>query len=122
MLREYYELETESTSVNCIQVKVSYSLGGYNAFTHVEEPRGYYMHVTPVLKVHDNYSDLCGDLIMIGYFSGRRVFLKEVKRKSKKAEEEADNLANTYKWEYIEKVCNDNGLVLKKKGDEVKAA
>ena len=68
-----------------LRCELYYSLGGYNFFTYKNEPRGYYVSVTPVEREQRNgYT-----MESVALFSGVKVLVCEVNRKSKKAEEEA---------------------------------
>jgi hypothetical protein len=72
-----------------LKVEVYYSLGGLNYFTGRQEKRGYYLSVTPVeIEDHGGYRTETVTL-----FSGVKELLKEVTRRSKKAETEAEKLA-----------------------------
>lgn len=68
-----------------IEVYMTYSLGGINYFTYDIDPRGYWLHVRKVEKA-DGW-------ITASLMEGRKLLLKEVKRKSQKAEKEALNIA-----------------------------
>lgn len=63
------------------QISVDYNLGGTNYFTSKTEKRGYYLHIQPVTReVLDN-----GFVsIRMEMFSGAKMLLREVKRKSDK--------------------------------------
>lgn len=37
-----------SEKTNYLRIDLDYSKGGYNYFTYKNEPRGYYIHVSPV--------------------------------------------------------------------------
>lgn len=89
-----------------IKIEVYYSLGGYNYFTYKPERRGYYISVTPVER--REYAPGC---MMEGYtaFTGYKALLKEVTRKSAKAEKEAEAAAPQLREELIRRVmaeCN----------------
>ena len=92
-----------------IEVKTYYSLGGMNYATYKTDPRGYWLSVKPIER-----RPLEGGGFMIGFtcFSGYRQLLKEVSRKSKKAEAEADKIAVDYENAMIERVLLENGLEL----------
>lgn len=64
-----------------IEVSVYYSKGGMNYWTYKNEPRGYYLSVTPVVRRIGN------GFVSTEYqcFSGTKVLLNEVSRKSKSA-------------------------------------
>lgn len=87
-----------------IELKVIYSLGGWNHFTGVNERRGYYLLCLPVsIGNHGK---------VYTAFTGVKDLLLEVKRKSKKAEQEAIELANNREEDLLFYVCKENNLKL----------
>ena len=90
---------------NFLEVKVYYDLGGYNYFTSQPKRRGYYLSVSP-LQVDDVFVSYQG-------FSGTCMLLNEVKRQSKKGEEEALRLMPEHEQQLIDYVCNKHGIKLK---------
>ncbi len=88
-----------------IKVYVSYNIGGMNYFTGSVEQRGYYLHCTPVDRRENG-----GEIVTA--FTGAKQLLLEVKRKSKKAEQKAIELAKVEENELIQHVCNKNNLTL----------
>lgn len=96
----------ENKNANFLEIEVKYSLGGYNYFTYKSEPRGYYLSVSPVQR---STRDGIG-FVSYTAFSGVKMLLLEVSRKSKKAEAEAGRLAAEKEAELIEYVCNKNNL------------
>ena len=91
-----------------LKVEVYYNLGGMNYFTYKSEPRGYYLSVTPVERI-----DRGGYFVETqAAFSGYKTILKEVKRKSKKAETEAEQLAVKLMQSIIDAVLIEQGLEL----------
>lgn len=105
MLNEKLILKENDNKWNVLEVTTSYHLGGQNYFTGNNEKRGYYLHVQP-MEIH-------GNCITVTGFSGIKYCLKEVKRKSAKAEAEADRIANQIKKSYIDYILNKHGLELK---------
>lgn len=97
-----------NSQVNYLRVDLDYSKGGYNYFTYKNEPRGYYIHVSPV------YRENRDGFVMESYtaFSGIKNCLLEVARKSNKAEAEAFNLFEQNKERYIDYILEKHGLVL----------
>lgn len=84
-MKKYFNItkvaDTEH-SASHLKVDLSYSIGGYNS------RRGYYAYVTPVtVKKEVGYNS---ESSMV--FDGFKVMIKEVKRKSAKAETEANGL------------------------------
>lgn len=95
-----------TSDANFLRVEVSYTLGGMNYFTYKNEPRGYYMHVSPVKR------SVTGGVAMEEYsaFSGYKQCILEVSRKSKAKEAEAIHLAERYIQPFIDQVCKKYGL------------
>jgi hypothetical protein len=94
----------EDVRCNTLEVKVYYDLGGYNYFTYQPKKRGYYVSVSP-LEVNGNFVSYQG-------FSGTYMLLNEVKRQSKKGEEEALKLFDEKKQIVIGYICNKHGIKL----------
>lgn len=91
-----------------VVIRVYYSLGGYNYFTHREESRGYYISVSPEER------EQRGGVVMRSYtaFTGRKLCVHCVKRKSAKAEKEALEKAAQVEKQLIDFVCEANGLAI----------
>lgn len=108
-MKEYLAVKENAHKVTHIKVETYYSLGGYSFATYTNKPRGYYLSVSPVER--EDYGNGC---VMEGCvaFSGYYEVLKEVTRKSKKAEAEADGLAQLKKKKLIDAVLAKNGLEL----------
>lgn len=87
---------------NFIQLEVSYTLGGTNWFTGKPEPRGYYLHASPVLKANR--------VVTYQGFSGAKFLLLEVGRRSQKKEAQAALIAEGYVQKMIDHVCAYNNL------------
>ena len=97
---------TNGTDVKCnvLEVKVYYDIGGYNYFTSQPKRRGYYISVSP-LEVDDVFVCYQG-------FSGTCMLLNEVKRQSKKGEEEALRLMKEQEKTVVDYICNKHGIKL----------
>ena len=108
-MKKYLELKANGQNATHLKCEVYYSLGGMNYFTYKKEPRGYYASVTPVER--KSYGN---GMMMEGYmaFTGTKMLLKEVSRKSAKAEAEAEKIAEDAFNRLIEYVLNENGLEL----------
>lgn len=104
-MKRFIATKTENVFV---KVETYYSIGGVNCFTYRNEPRGYYLSVSPVERVNR------GGYIIESYaaFSGYKMLLKEVKRKSKKAEMEAEQIAADGMNRIINQVLIEQGLEL----------
>jgi hypothetical protein len=77
-----WERGAEQSIVRC---EVSYSKGGMNMWSYEQEPRGYWLHVTPlVLEKGDGFT-----VQKHALFSGHKFFLLEAKRFSAKAMRDA---------------------------------
>ena len=68
-----------------IEVQVRYSLGGQSFLSGGTNPRGIYIHVTPVtLERHNGYVSRCYSLFGNLIRSGTKILAMELKRKSDK--------------------------------------
>ena len=106
-MKKYIELK-ENAKATHICVEMRYNLGGFNCFTYTQEKRGYYLHVTPVKRESRNgYT-----MESFTAFSGYKQLLKEVTRKSAKAEAAAEAAAADIVGIMVERVCMKNGLEL----------
>lgn len=105
-MKKFIELKENETRNNFLKIETAYNLGGYNVFTHKAEARGYYLSVSPVERstregiTFESYTA----------FSGVKIYLLEVTRKSKKAEERAEQLAAEHENELIAYICGRYGL------------
>ena len=85
----YYSLTKGST--NAINVSVYYNIGGRNMFTYEPVKRGYYISITPCNKVKQNGYNTIETIA----FSGYKMLIKELKRDSQKAFDEAVKFAES---------------------------
>ena len=108
-----------NTKTTHIKVEIYYSLGGYNYFTYRQEKRGYYISVSPVER-----REYAPGYIMEGTtcFTGYKALLKEVTRKSAKAEKEAEAAAPQLREELIRRVMAENKLTYKTAEPEARTA
>lgn len=90
---------------NVIETKVVYDIGGISWATSQPKKRGYYIHCSPL--------DVGGGFVRYQGFSGTCMLLNEVKRQSKKAEQEALKLYAENKQKLIDYVCNKHGIKLR---------
>lgn len=98
----------ESSRATHIAIELKYNLGGLNCFTYAQEKRGYYLHVTPVKRERrDGYT-----MESFTAFTGYKQLIKEVTRKSAKAEAAAEAAAADILDIMIDRVCRKNGLEL----------
>lgn len=93
--------------VNNLKVELYYSLGGMNYFTYKTEARGYYLSVTPVDRSERPQGFVC-ESTTLG--TGIKMLIKEVKRQSPAAAEEAKNLAASQEQRLIDYVCDAEGI------------
>lgn len=103
-MKTYLKLKDNGLKATHLKVETYYSLGGINYFTYKNEERGYYPSVVPVERGNG----------MEGFvaFSGIKQLLYAVKRKSKKAEEEAEKLSASCLESLINYVLSTNKLEL----------
>lgn len=105
-MKTYLKTDKENTF---IKLEVKYSKGGTALFTHKVEKRGYYIHISPVFRETDERGVTFEKYTA---FSGYKQNLKEIKRDSDKAYNEALILANSLKSELINLVLTENNLTL----------
>ena len=98
------ELKKNANNWNYLDVELEYNIGGYNYFSGKETPRGYYLSVQPIERGEQLSSVIA--------FTGTNFLIKEVKRKSNKAEAEAEQIAKEKENEYINYVLNKNNIEL----------
>ena len=107
-MEKYYAVKNNDSKTTHIKVEVYYSLGGMNYFTYKTERRGYYLSVCPVtIEERDGWRSEGFTL-----FTGTKWLLKEVKRKSAKAETEAIKKSQQVLTGCIQHVLAENGLEL----------
>lgn len=98
-----------TTPGKVLEVRVYYDKGGMSMFTYKNEPRGYWLGVTPMeISQGEGYTGRA--FMMFG--NGRKKFLLEVKRQSPKAEAEALRLAAECEKELLDAVCQLDKLTL----------
>lgn len=91
-----------------LEIIISYNQGGYNYFTYQNQPRGYYLHITPI-------SEQSVDGVTMRTFtafSGIKFLLKETKRFSQKELNEIQPDAETVQ-KLVNHVLIKNSLTLK---------
>lgn len=107
-MKKYIKLEPSNNATHLL-IETRYNPGGFNCFTYAQEPRGYYLHVTPVTReARNGYT-----LESFAAFSGCKQLIKEVNRKSTKAEAEAEKAAAQIENTLISWVCSKNNLSIR---------
>lgn len=96
----------QNSTPNILELSVYYSLGGMNYATYKNEPRGYYLSVTPIERSEQ------GMFITSGYCfgTGVKTFLLEVSRQSEKQQANACALAELEAERLIKWCCEQYGL------------
>lgn len=107
-MKMYIPVEGKS-DVNCIKVHTFYDLGGMNWFTGQPNKRGYYVSCTPVFK--EDKGGYGVESTTLG--SGYKQLCKEVTRQSKKAEAEAEVIAEKLYEAIVDRICREEGLTIK---------
>lgn len=88
------------------KIQVNYSKGGMNFITNQEEKRGYTLVVTPVKREQrDGYT-----VERTSVYSGYKMFLLEVGRKSKKSLEKAIDMAAKQEDKLIQNILIREGI------------
>ena len=110
--KEYIPIESEKA--NHLKVELYYDKGGMNYFTGGTERRGLYLSVSPVtLTKYEGGGSSEGYIA----FTGTKKLVKELKRFSNKALNEAAEefmaVGNETRENLIKYVCNENDITLK---------
>jgi CDP-diacylglycerol pyrophosphatase len=93
-MKKYFKVkENSGITENNIKITIDYELGGHNVFSGNVNRRGYYLYAQPVTLTENEYNGRSYTSESIVMFSGFKVLLKEVGRKSEKAYKEAVELA-----------------------------
>lgn len=100
-MEKYLKLKENRRGFTDLEVRVSYNLAKDDSDGY---KRGYYLRVLPVKR-----NGVC---LSYEVFSGGDMLLKTVKRKSNKALEEAERIAEDKEMLLVSYVCNKNGLEL----------
>lgn len=104
-MKKYIKVKENPAKVTHLKIELYYDLGGMNYFTGRAENRGYYLSVSPVTR-----GTSAGGFSSESYtaFTGIKQNIKQVTRKSAKAE--AEKLAADAMDNLIDYVCRKNGL------------
>lgn len=98
----------ESEKATHLKIELRYNLGGLGFASYTPEPRGYYLHVTPVKRYNRdgvNWEQFTA-------FTGVKHCVKTVSRKSAKAEADAETAAAQIENNLVSWVLEKNGLEL----------
>jgi hypothetical protein len=98
----------ETTGAQVLEVEVVYSKGGMNYFTYESDPRGFYLHVTPVEYEESGTPGIRWKKYTL--FSGVKKFVHPTKRFSRKGLETAVSLAQEHVAAMVEHVLTENNL------------
>lgn len=91
---------------------MNYDLGGMNYFNYTTIERGYYLYCIPCVLSDSEFKGRTYTSVSTCVGKGLKKLLKNVTRKSKKAEEEATKIALESKAELIAAVCEQYGYEL----------
>lgn len=108
-MKKYIKVKDNSKHITHLRVELFYDLGGTNFFTSEIEERGYYLSVTPVERYIDSQGYTTEKFTA---FTGTRILLNGVARRSKKTENEAEQLAQEKERILIRYVCAKNKIEL----------
>lgn len=98
---------------NSICLETGYSEGGHNWYNGDNERRGYYLYCTPVQVETKKSSDKREYKTFTQVLGkGKKLLLKEVTRRSKKAAEEAERIAEEKADWLLNQVLASYGLTL----------
>ena len=110
-MKKYIKVKDNSKHITHLRVELLYDLGGTNFFTSEIKERGYYLSVIPVER-HTNSQGYATESFTA--FTGIKILLNGVARRSKKAENKAE-LAQEKERTLIQYVCAKNKIELDKK-------
>ena len=111
-MKKYLALKP-NTDATHLKVELRYNLGGYNAFTCRQEPRGYYLSAVPIKReTHELEPGRTFTTEAFMAFTGTKVLVKEVTRKSSKAEREAERAMTKWEHDLIAHVLHENNMEL----------
>lgn len=96
-------------SVSHIKVHTFYDLGGMNYFTGRPNKRGFYVSCTPVKKEDRGGYGMESTILGSGY----KQLCKEVTRRTKKAEAEAEAVAEVLYGAIVDRICREEGLTIR---------
>ena len=100
-MKKYIKVN-EKPGTTHLKIELYYALGGMNYFTGRTESRGYYLSVSPVERK--------GGCESYTSFTGTKILIKAVSRKSAKAEAEAEKIAAGEMENLIKYVCEKNNI------------
>ena len=102
------DVKAEGPQVSHLRIDLYYDLGGFNGFTYRNDPRGYYLSVTPVERCdRGGYVTESQTL-----FRGIKMLIKEVARKGACVAKEAERIAMTRIEELVNYVCAEENIKL----------
>lgn len=114
LIKKYIDLEVGPTGENALEISVDYTLGGHSYLSGKNVSRGYYLYCTPCeVSEKQLFNGKPYRTVTTTAFRGLKVLLKEVSRQSKKAEQEALNLAAEKEDWLVSEVCKSYGLKIK---------
>ena len=105
-MKKYIKLADNDRGVTHAEIRVYYDLGGYNLATYKEEARGYYLTILPI-KREDK-----GGYILNTFeaFSGLKLCLQIVNRKSAKIEKQVIDKVLSNIEQLVNFALQDTGL------------
>lgn len=99
-----------SEKVNFIKVHTFYDLGGINAFTGRPQQRGFYVSCTPVFREPKYGCMMESTVLGSGY---KQLCVAVSNRRTKKAEAEAEKVAEELYDAIVQRICREEGLTIK---------
>lgn len=105
----YIRVKENTKGTTHLEVKTYYSKGGYSCLTYTNQPRGYYVSVTPVRKW---ITESGVGMIEFTAFTGYKHFIQEATRFNKNTLAKLDKNTLENAREMIDRVLAENGLEL----------
>lgn len=104
-MKKYLKLKPNEKATH-LKIELYYHLGGTNWYTYKNDERGYYLSICPVsLCDRGSYATETYEI-----FSGRKILLYTVKRKSKNSKQIAIQKANEILDSFVNQICNQNNI------------
>ena len=101
-------IAVDGPDVSHLRIDLYYHLGGWNMFTYRDEPRGYYLSVTPVvLDAREGYT-----MESTTVFRGAKLLVKEVTRKGVGVAKAAEKVAMSRLKDLVNYVCTKENIKL----------
>lgn len=115
-MKKYIKVKDNPAKITHLKIELYYNKGNFEN-CYREEKTGYYLSVVPIeRKERNGYT-----VETFGAFTGVKQLIKEVTRKSSKAEIEAEKLSLKAMDNLINYVCHENNLEIVAESEAIPA-